>query len=279
MIPERFQRLVMMQGRLSPIRNGRIQSFPFDNWQEEIAQTSRLEIGKLEWTIDSENFQDNPLISISGCKGINAEISKWKISIPSVTCDYFMENPPWKSTESEVYSNLSRIIEGMSRINSKLLVIPMVDNSSIKTISEQTKTRKFFSKLQNHLIRLDVHIAFETDLNPSNFNQFMADFDPFCFYVNYDIGNSASLGYQPREEIEAIGDRIANVHVKDRTLHGSTVPLGEGAANFLEVFSCLNEINYKGNFVLQTARAKDGNHARSMIKYRDQVAAWLEGKS
>jgi hypothetical protein len=29
----------MMEGILSPIRNGRIQSFPFENWREEIALT------------------------------------------------------------------------------------------------------------------------------------------------------------------------------------------------------------------------------------------------
>jgi L-ribulose-5-phosphate 3-epimerase len=279
MMTGRFQRLGMMQGRLSPIRNRRIQSFPFDNWKEEIAQTSELSIGKVEWTIDSEDFQKNPLVSISGCEEISAVISKWNVSVPSVTCDYFMENPPWKSMEADVYSNLISIIKGMERINSKLLVIPLVDNSSLKTAREQAKTKKFFSKLQNHMIKAEVHVAFETDLNPENFNQFMADFDPLCFYVNYDIGNSASLGYKPKEEVAAIGDRIANVHVKDRNLHGSTVPLGEGAANFPEVFNCLAEVNYKGNYILQTARAKDGNHARSIVRYRDQVAAWLEENS
>ena len=276
---ERLQYLGMMQGRLSPIRNGRIQSFPFDNWKEEITKTSELNISKIEWTIDSEDFRKNPLVSISGCEEINAVISKWNVSVPSVTCDYFMENPPWKSTESDVYSNLISIIEGMGRIKSKLLVIPLVDNSSLTSAREQAKTIQFFSKLQNHMIKEEIKVAFETDLNPENFNQFMADFDPFCFYVNYDIGNSASLGYKPREEFDAIGYRVANVHVKDRNLHGSTVPLGEGAANFPDVFNCLAEVNYQGNYILQTARAKDGNHARSIVKYRDQVAAWLEGKS
>ena len=45
-----------------------------------------------------------------------------------------------------------------------------------------------------------------------------------------DIGNSASLGLNPLDEFEAFGDRILNVHVKDRVLGGTTVPLGLGNA-------------------------------------------------
>ncbi len=70
--------------------------------------------------------------------------------------------------------------------------------------------------------KAEVQVAFETDLNPHRFNRFMANFDPLSFYVNYDIGNSPSLGHKPCEEFDAIGDRVANVYVKDRNLQGTT---------------------------------------------------------
>ena len=34
--------------------------------------------------------------------------------------------------------------------------------------------------------------------------------------VNYDSGNSASLGYSVTEEFAAYGNRIGSIHIKDR---------------------------------------------------------------
>ena len=75
------------------------------------------------------------------------------------------------------------------------------------------------------------------------------------FGVNYDIGNSAALGFDPTEEFVAYGNRIMNVHVKDRPLGGTTVPLGEGDANLALVFQLLNDYSYEGNYILQAARS------------------------
>ena len=266
----------MMQGRLSPIQNGRIQSFPLENWRSEIAEASQLNIQKIEWTIDSEEFSSNPLVSFSGGNEINLTINEWKTTVPSVTCDYFMENPPWLDSEDTVQANLKSIINGMHQIDSEILVIPLVDNSSIKDSSYTSYVIDYFKKLEQHLVESNVRVAFETDLPPDEFCSFIENFNPTRFGVNYDIGNSASLGFKPREEFDSYGQRIINVHVKDRILNGTTVPLGEGNADFELVFDLLVGSDYKGNYILQTARASDGNHAASIVRYRNQVIGWLE---
>lgn len=89
------------------------------------------------------------------------------------------------------------------------------------------------------------------------------------------MGNSASLGYLPNEEFELYGDRIINVHVKDRLLHGKSVPLGEGSVDFESVFKCLKSANYNGNYILQTAREAQGNHLDALLKYRSMVINWI----
>ena len=66
------------------------------------------------------------------------------------------------------------------------------------------------------------------------------------------------------------------MHIKDRLLHGTTVPLGSGNANIPKVLKMLNSINYGGNYVLQTARATDTNHEGVLCEYRDQVIKWME---
>ena len=76
--------------------------------------------------------------------------------------------------------------------------------------------------------------------------------------INYDIGNSASLGYNPVEELNAYGSMISDIHIKDRLLGGGPVVLGEGDADFISFFNKLKEFNYKGPFIMQAYRDENG---------------------
>jgi L-ribulose-5-phosphate 3-epimerase len=124
----------------------------------------------------------------------------------------------------------------------------------------------FFLKLEKVLFQNRVSIAFETDLDAVASREFIQTFNPQLFGINYDIGNSASLGFDPEIEISNYGERILNVHVKDRILHGQTVPLGSGNADFRTVAKELKKFNFCGNFILQTARASDGEHAFELMR-------------
>jgi L-ribulose-5-phosphate 3-epimerase len=270
------KRIGFMQGRLSPIRNGRIQSFPWDTWKEEFEVAFKLKLKKMEWTIDSENFSSNPILTSGGQVEINRLKQKFCVEIPSVTCDYFMENPPWKSDSEEVFLKIKSILQGMSEVGARILVIPLVDNSSLGDSIKFSAVEQFFGPLTNLLLSTKIKVAFETDLKPKSFSSFINFFDKDIFGVNYDIGNSASLGFKPIEEFAAIGDRVISVHVKDRLLGGTTVPLGTGNADFSLVFKCLNELGYMGDLIMQTARAQDGRHADALSKYREQIAHWIE---
>jgi hexulose-6-phosphate isomerase len=91
--------------------------------------------------------------------------------------------------------------------------------------------------------------------------------------ANFDSGNSASLGYDPVKELTTLGELIGNIHIKDRVLHGTTVPLGTGNADFPAIFSTLAAIGYRGPFILQTAR--DPDHVGVAVRYRDMVRSYL----
>ena len=116
---------------------------------------------------------------------------------------------------------------------------------------------------------------FESDFEPDCLEELIAVFPQSSFGINYDIGNSASLGFDPRTEIRAYGHRIRNVHVKDRLVGGGTVPLRTGAANFSIIFNELAHSGYRGDFILQTARATDGGHLDVLVRYRDMVRGWI----
>ena len=266
----------VMQGRLSPMINNRIQQFPWDSWPNEFVLASKIDIKLIEWTIDTFKFYKNPLINLNQWEEINLIMEKNSISIPSVTCDYFMENPPWKTDLKLVKEGISSILQGMRNIKSKILVIPLVDNSSLPDSSSVKIIQKLFTDLIPEITQNKLQIAFECDLNPKKLSEFIGKFDRNYFGINYDIGNSSSLGFNPTEEFKAYGSRIINVHVKDRKLNGTTVPLGEGDADFLGIFRLLHEENYQGNLILQTARSKEGKDSEVLVKYKNLVEEWWE---
>jgi hexulose-6-phosphate isomerase len=265
-----------VQGRLSPMINNRIQQFPLNSWQNEFVLASKLDIKLIEWTIDTYKFLENPLIKLKGWEEINKTAEKNNIMIPSVTCDYFMENPPWKNDLAIVKKRISTILKGMRNIGSKILVVPLVDNSSPTTSNSIKVIKSLFTDLIPEISENKLQIAFECDLNPEKLSDFIGKFDQNYFGVNYDIGNSSSLGFDPMEEFKAYGSRIINVHVKDRKLNGATVPLGDGDANFQKIFSLLYKTNYQGNLILQTARSKDGEDAEVLVKYKKLVEDYWE---
>ena len=263
-----------IQGRLSPITNNRIQQFPWDTWQNEFSIASKNDINLIEWTIDTFKFYLNPLINLNQWEEINTVASKNNILIPSVTCDYFMENPPWKSDIDLIKKGIIAIFQGMKNISAKILVVPLVDNSSLLDSSNADTVKNLFTDLIPEMIQNNIQIAFECDLNPEELLHFISEFDKNYFGINYDIGNSASLGFDPNKEFEAYGSRITNVHVKDRKINGPTIPLGEGDADFLRIFGLLHEVNYQGNLILQTARSKEGKDAEVLVKYKKLVERW-----
>ena len=265
-----------IQGRLSPLENGRIQSFPWANWKSEFQVANKNNLRLIEWTVDTPTLEKNPIASTNSVNEILQNSLDQRIKIPSVTCDFFMENPPWKSNVEELENVLVQIMINMKSIFSKMLVIPLVDNSSITDTTSLDKLIKFFERIGPHIEKNNIQICFESDFSPSKLANFISEFPAKNFGINYDIGNSASLGFNPLEEINNYGNRILNVHVKDREFGGPTVPLGKGSVDFDLVFKSLIENQYKGNFILQTARSAEGEHLSTLLKYRSMVVNWIQ---
>lgn len=272
------QRIGFMQGRLSPLVGGRIQAFPWQHWRDEIAQAERLGFSVMEWTLDQEGLRDNPLLTREGRAEIRSLSAAHGLRIPSVTGDCFMQAPFHKAEGSRKHALLSdfeAVVGACADLGIRCIVIPVVDNGAFENEHHQDVLVKELASRQAMLQTENIRIAFESDFPPIRLRDFMEPLPPESFGINYDIGNSAALGYDPTEEIETYGKRIVNVHVKDRILGGTTVPLGTGNADLPEVFRLLKGSGYAGNYILQTARATDDDHAGALSRYRDMVLTWI----
>lgn len=268
-----------MQGRLSPLIEGRIQAFPWPYWQHEFELAGEAGLALMEWTLDQERLHENPLMTASGRAEIDALCRRHGLRIPSLTGDCFMQAPFWKAHGSErasLQDDFLAVANACALAGITTIVVPLVDHGRLDSPEQEDILTGFLMSRIPLFDECGLRIVFESDLGPADLARFIDRLDARWFGVNYDIGNSAALGFDPAQEIAAYGNRICNVHVKDRVLGGTTVALGTGNADFETVFAALGRASYAGNYILQTARAADGNHAAALCRYRDMALDWLD---
>ena len=267
-----------MQGRLCDQVDGKIQAFPWNNWEDEFSVAEYINVSLMEWTIDQENLYTNPLMTKEGQQKIKSLSSIHHVAIHSLTGDCFMQAPFWKSPadlESELQKDFLAVCDACLALKIEMIVLPLVDNGCLENIQQEDRLVDFLLSHEKYFEQKSIRILFESDFDPLSLKRFINRLPGGGFGINYDIGNSAALGFDPGDEFAAYGSRIVNVHVKDRVRGGTTVPLGSGNADFEHVFSELKNAKYSGNYILQTARAADGDHVAAIARYRDMVLGWV----
>ena len=260
----------IMQGRLSPRIDGKIQAYPASTWQKEFEIAQEIGYAAIEWIVEKP-VETNALMTDSGKAEIKKIIASTGVRIDYVCADIFMQQPlvrMTKETKSQNKEYLSAILKNAKEVGAIGVEIPFVDNSSIKSENEKLEFIDVMQDAFKLAKDLELKLSLETDLPPTEFRELLENIDLDHVQANYDIGNSASLGFDPREELEAYGLKILNVHVKDRKLGSTTVPLGTGNANINFVLQKLQEIGYRGGLTMQAARGEnDVETAREQLKY------------
>ena len=260
----------IMQGRLSPRIDGKIQAYPASTWQKEFEIAQEIGYAAIEWIIEKP-VETNALMTDSGKAEIKKMIASTEVRIDYVCADIFMQQPLVRMTKDSKSQNkeyLSAILKNAKEVGAIGVEIPFVDNSSIKNENEKLEFIDVMQDAFKLAKDLELKLSLETDLPPIEFRELLESIDLDHVQANYDIGNSASLGFDPREELEAYGLKILNVHVKDRKLGSTTVPLGTGNANINFVLQKLQEIGYRGGLTMQAARGEnDVETAKEQLKY------------
>ncbi len=251
----------VMQGRLVPKYQGRYQAFPIGTWKDEFAVAKKYGLDLIEFILDFNNSEENPLMSQVGINEIVNVSEQTGVSVQTICADYFMEAPLHSSDDKVVEESskiLERLLEAANVLKVRDIVIPCVDQS---TLNSQECIDRFVKIIRNFIPALEkngINLSIETDLSPQPFLNLIKRIDSKKVRVNYDIGNSASMGYDPLEELEAYGSMISDIHIKDRLLRGPSVALGEGNGNFELFFKELKKYSYKGPFIMQAYRDEEG---------------------
>ena len=263
----------VMQGRLVPKYQGRYQAFPIGMWQDEFRVAKECGLDLIEFILDFNDAELNPLLKKSGIKEILEISQKTGVTVQTICADYFMEAPLHSNDRAVVeksFQVLEVLLETAKSLQITNIVIPCVDQSSLGTKEAVDRFVRQIIKIIPRIEKYNINLSLETDLAPQPFIELLNKLNSKNITVNYDIGNSAALGYDSNEELEAYGDRITDIHIKDRVLGGGPVTLGKGNADFSKFFGKLKEFDYQGPFIMQAYRDDEG------VKIFKKQLDWIE---
>jgi hexulose-6-phosphate isomerase len=270
-----------MQGRLSPPRGGRIQSFPVETWREELVRARDVGLDCVEWIYDLPTAGHNPIRTVAGRREMRNASATSGVAIWSICADYFMDNFLLETdgrSRPESAAELDSLLLWATDVGCRYVLLPFVDASSLGPAQQAALSGVLAPHLKS-ASRLGIELHLETDITPMDIAHLAASISHPALGINLDTGNSASLGHDPVDEIAQIGPWLRSVHVKDRLRGGSSVPLGTGDADFESYFRLLQELPYNGAYILQAARGKPGAETASCATNRELVQSLLANRS
>lgn len=269
----------VMQGRLLPPSGDFIQEFHWHNWEEEFPLADQIGINLIEWNLVNTRIKKNPLMLKSGRKQIKDLCQKHQICINSVTLECLLDAPlhrknPFTKKQTDILE-LEEIIRCCANLGIRTGVVPLVKESGKDDINSLLSLIIQLRSLHELCLSTDFIFALECELDTNLLSWLSHELrNDSHIGFNFDIGNSASIGNDPIREINIYGDKLFNVHVKDRILFGNTVPLGQGNANFPIVFEELHKIGYGGNYIIQAARQTKFKEQETVSEYIRQCSKW-----
>lgn len=271
-------RIGIMQGRLLPPIDGRIQAFPRERWKDEFPLAQKLGFDSIEFIFGGKESEIHKHPLITGELFLIRDLAeKYSVAVESVCADYFMKHPLHRKGEGDIRKSLDlleQLIDNVKVLGVTDIVFPCVDEAGLCTAEEKDRLISLLKPMLEASEEARVNLTFETDLGPREFKNFLAEFESPAVRVNYDSGNSAASGYAVTEEWESYGDLISSIHVKDRLLGGPSVPLGTGSAQMESLFQLAHKMGYEGRFVIQGARGS--NDVETARRYKDFVTGLIE---
>lgn len=275
---ERLNPIGIMQGRLLPPVGGRIQSFPVATWREEFALARTAGLACIEWIYETGTDAANPLATDEGCSEILGCVDETGVAVRSVCADYYMTKrlvDKGGVPQKEIVDHLKWLMRRASLLGVRYIVLPFVDFSSLGSAREIEGLVGTLRSVVADAEKTNVELHLETDLPIQLLLPVLESVDHPRVCANYDIGNSASLGHDPVEELTLLSSRLGSVHVKDRIRGGHTVSLGTGAADFSACFRLICAAGFQGPFILQAAREDSLSEVELAVRNREFVEKHL----
>lgn len=243
----------LMQGRLSPPVEGKLQAFP-PLWERELPQAKTLGFQCMEWVHESPD----PLNTPSKIAHIR-EQGMEHIPVIGLDADYFLQFPLITRSGTifePACDHLWWLIQRADQLRLHHITLPFLERTSLKSDAQRMALVDLCKRvaIRANQVRVEVHL--ETDLHPDwvipIYQQHPRIKD--C----YDTGNRAALGYGV-DDLQTLVPYVGSVHLKDRLVKGPSVAPGHGSVKWDGVFPVLEPLLVP--IILQFQRGQPGAEA------------------
>ena len=255
-------KFLLVQGRAIPQMNDSIQYFP-SNWKEEFPIIHSLGFTGIEWIYDKKSELTNPILTKSGRMSMLDTSKKNNVDLENIVFDWFLVHPLLTNDEFSTKEKLEKLLfllDVSRQSGFKRVIFPLIEQNSLENDSKEEKFVNIFKdNILGYLDKWKIELHLETSLSPEKEYRILKELDSKCIKICFDMGNSASYGFNPETSIRTLSSHLGSVHVKDRKLHGGSVQLGKGDVNFYKVFESLFAIGFCGPISFQVYRNKNSN--------------------
>jgi sugar phosphate isomerase/epimerase len=247
-------RVGVMQGRLSPRPEHRLQAFPHQHWPEEFARAKRLGFSYLEWIYEAERAAENPIASAAGRAAIRACSAESGLPVGSVCGDYFMIHRLSGGTKQARRENaqaLSELVRWTRELGATRILLPLLETSAVDTPELAQQVSESIRLVCPALEAHDVVLGLEMEIPGAEYAALIRGIGHDRVRAYYDTGNSTAQGLNIESDIVPLLPLLEAVHLKDRVTFGTSRPFGQGTTNFAGLFSVLARAGYTGDFLSQ----------------------------
>jgi L-ribulose-5-phosphate 3-epimerase len=247
-------RIGVMQGRLSPRPEAKLQEFPWRSYRDEFARAARLGLHSIEWIFEASRFEENPLWTEAGREEIRELTAQSGVRVQSVCADYFMVHRLAGESSLSLSQNrdvLADLIVAANAVGADRILIPLLETSAVDTTELKREVVVSLRSAVEIAERYGVTLGLEMEIPGSEYAKLVQSVGSPRVRAYYDTGNSTAQGLDIAQDISAILPVLHAVHIKDRVRFGGSKPLGTGDANFQGFFPALLRAGFRGDFVLQ----------------------------
>jgi sugar phosphate isomerase/epimerase len=248
------QRVGVMQGRLSPRPENRLQAFPHQTWPEEFAQAKRLGFSYIEWIYEAERALENPIAQHAGRAAIRACAVESGLPVGSVCADYFMIHRLSGGSKSECLrhaAELSELVSWTREIGATRILLPLLETSAVDTPELVREVTESILCVCPALEACDIVLGLEMEVPGREYAALIRGIGHDKVRAYYDTGNSTAQGLDIASDILPLLPLLEAVHLKDRACFGTSQPFGHGAANFPGFFRVLLQAGFRGDLLTQ----------------------------
>ncbi len=178
-------------------------------------------------------------------EGYRNAMGKTGMTVASICMGLFNGNPLVSDPRAPGW--VSETIKAASNLKAKVILIAFFGRGTLQSQEDKDRAAAILKPLAPQAEKAGVILGIENTLSAEDNARILDKIQSPAAQVYYDVANSTFGGYDVPKEIRWLGNRICELHFKDRTL------LGQGEVNYSAIRDAVSEIGYRGWIILEGA--------------------------